>query len=217
VVGQFHLVVEVISRPLAAVARVTPIPLEACTSLSTARDVVLRSKPDVVVLVLAVSDLLDPHDMVAELAGHGQRVVAVGQTGDPRTEAELVRDGAAATIGSDRGITDILTLIEDTAKVPLPGPRGAGGPPTRDRALSPDRRVRRNLSRLTPAEARILWRMMHGSSVKEIARAHVVSVETVRSQIRTVLTKLEASSQLAAAALAWQAGWMPAEVTLRAA
>lgn len=58
---------------------------------------------------------------------------------------------------------------------------------------------------------------MHGSSVAEIAQAHVVSVETVRSQIRALLAKLEAGSQLAAVALAWRVGWTPATTAVPAA
>jgi hypothetical protein len=39
----------------------------------------------------------------------------------------------------------------------------------------------------------------------------------VRSQIRALLTKLEASSQLAAVALAWQVAWTPSPAALQAA
>ena len=222
VVGQSTLVVQTIARPLAAVARVTTIPLEASPSTSGVFDVVRRSNPTLVVLVLSHADVLDARDLVAELSARGQLVVAVGEVGDAGSEAELIREGAAATIGSDRGLADILTMIRECATLaprpPRPSVRRGSlctSPP--DRTVSPDRRVRRNLSHLTPAEARILWRLMHGYSVNEIARAHVVSVETVRSQIRTVLTKLEAGSQLAAVAQAWQVGWSPTTLALHVA
>ncbi len=37
----------------------------------------------------------------------------------------------------------------------------------------------------------------------------MVSEATVRSQIRSVLTKLGVNSQLEAVALAWRMGWVP--------
>ena len=221
-IGQSNLVVEAIARPLAAVARVSTIPLEACPSTGAAFDVVQRSNATIVVLVLSHTDVFDAPDLVAELAARGQRVVAAGQVGDANAEAELLREGAAATIGADHGLADLVSMIERGA-VPAARPtRPDAGRTTKstspaDRARNHDRRVRRNLGRLTPAEARILWRLMQGYSVKDIARVHVVSVETVRSQIRTLLCKLEAGSQLAAVAQAWQVGWSPTSFALRAA
>ena len=44
-------------------------------------------------------------------------------------------------------------------------------------------------------------------SAAEIAEQRVVSLATVRSQIRAILRKLEVTSQLAAVAMAHRAGW----------
>ena len=60
---------------------------------------------------------------------------------------------------------------------------------------------------LTRREAAVLAQMMEGHPAETIATACFVSVPTVRSQIRAILTKLGVKSQLAAVARAYRAGW----------
>ena len=52
---------------------------------------------------------------------------------------------------------------------------------------------------------------MNGLSAAEIAEQRVVSLATVRSQIRAILQKLDVTSQLAAVAMAHRAGWTGAD------
>jgi two-component system, NarL family, nitrate/nitrite response regulator NarL len=60
---------------------------------------------------------------------------------------------------------------------------------------------------LTERERGVLAELMEGHCAEEIARAAVVSISTVRSQIKAILQKLGVSSQLAAVALARRADW----------
>jgi len=62
-------------------------------------------------------------------------------------------------------------------------------------------------AQLSCREAAVLVEMMEGLSADEIAAKHFVSTSTVRTQIRGILKKLGVSSQLAAVARAYQAGW----------
>ena len=55
---------------------------------------------------------------------------------------------------------------------------------------------------LTPSERRVLFYMMEGHTASDIAAGLVVSLATVRSHIRMILSKLQVKSQLAAVALA---------------
>ena len=48
---------------------------------------------------------------------------------------------------------------------------------------------------------------MQGRTVREIANLSVVSEATVRTQVKSILAKLEVSSQLAAVGLAHSVGW----------
>jgi two-component system, NarL family, nitrate/nitrite response regulator NarL len=63
------------------------------------------------------------------------------------------------------------------------------------------------LDQLTPRERHVLVAMMAGRPAAEIARDNYVSLTTVRSQIRGILSKLGVNSQLAAVSLAFHAGW----------
>jgi DNA-binding CsgD family transcriptional regulator len=58
------------------------------------------------------------------------------------------------------------------------------------------------LVHLTPSERRVLFHMMEGCSAAGMARELFVSLTTVRAHIRSILRKLDVSSQLAAVALA---------------
>jgi two-component system, NarL family, nitrate/nitrite response regulator NarL len=60
---------------------------------------------------------------------------------------------------------------------------------------------------LTERERAVLAELMEGHCAEEIAQAAVVSISTVRSQIKAILQKLGVSSQLAAVALARRANW----------
>ena len=62
---------------------------------------------------------------------------------------------------------------------------------------------------LTRREQAVLASVVEGKSAESIAHESFVSVATVRTQIRSTLQKLGVGSQLAAVALARQAGWRP--------
>ncbi|HSG79423.1 MAG TPA: LuxR C-terminal-related transcriptional regulator [Acidimicrobiia bacterium] len=71
---------------------------------------------------------------------------------------------------------------------------------TSARALAP-------FERLTPREREVLAGLVEGMRADDIAASSFVSVTTVRNQIQSVLTKLDARSQLDAVARARRAGW----------
>jgi DNA-binding NarL/FixJ family response regulator len=58
------------------------------------------------------------------------------------------------------------------------------------------------LTQLTPTERRVLHHLTEGLAAGEIAKRMIVSLSTVRAHIRSILRKLDVSSQLAAVAIA---------------
>ena len=76
---------------------------------------------------------------------------------------------------------------------------------TRERRVSDD--LRRRLDLLTPREREVLASLTEGRTVREIADRSVVSEATVRTQVKSILSKLGVSSQLAAVGMAHQVGW----------
>lgn len=69
------------------------------------------------------------------------------------------------------------------------------------------RRARLVFDDLTPREREVLLGLVEGRCAQTLANEAVVSLATVRSQIRSVLTKLGVTSQLEAVALARRVGW----------
>ena len=67
----------------------------------------------------------------------------------------------------------------------------------------------RAFTELTVRECEVLGELMQGKAADTIAEESVVSVATIRTQIRSILAKLGVNSQLAAVARAQQARWRP--------
>jgi DNA-binding NarL/FixJ family response regulator len=150
-------------------------------------------------------------DLIAPLRAAGAVVVAFTGT----------RDRVVLGAAVEAGVAGILHKSEPFAAL-VDGVRRAAAAETllseqRRYELADDvRRYRRErdsalapFTALTKREAAVLARMMAGESAEGIAAASFVSVATVRTQIRAVLTKLGVNSQLAAVAAAHRAGWAP--------
>jgi two-component system, NarL family, nitrate/nitrite response regulator NarL len=69
--------------------------------------------------------------------------------------------------------------------------------------------TRAKLASLTAREATVLGQLMTGMAVRDIAVDSMLAEATVRSQVRSLLSKLEVSSQVAAIGLAYSVGWAP--------
>jgi DNA-binding NarL/FixJ family response regulator len=74
--------------------------------------------------------------------------------------------------------------------------------------------VLRRLELLTPREREVLAHLMRGRPVREIAQLSFVSEATVRTQVKSILAKLEVSSQLAAVSAAHLVDWRPPVLAL---
>jgi two-component system, NarL family, nitrate/nitrite response regulator NarL len=72
--------------------------------------------------------------------------------------------------------------------------------------------LRDRFGRLTHREREVLGELVDGLGVHDIAARDVVSEATVRTQVKSILAKLEVSSQLAAVGLAHRVGWRHAQV-----
>lgn len=69
----------------------------------------------------------------------------------------------------------------------------------------------RAFKHLTPRERQVLLALMRGATAQQICKESYVSLPTVRSQIRSVLSKLGVRSQLAAVVVAYRSGWPATE------
>lgn len=181
------------------------------TTLASVLSAALRSAPRIVLLDLDLGHIGDGTRLVGPLSATGACVIVVTGANDRARLGECLRRGAKAVLSK----TVPLTLVVDTVR------RARDGLPL----MNPDERhalvlealneqgdiraIRARLERLTRREMEVLGALMRGEPVREIAHTCVVSEATVRTQVKSILAKLETNSQLAAVGAAFRVGWHP--------
>lgn len=162
---------------------------------------------------LVVSDLQMPaipdvYELIATLTARRVRVLALTGATDPLTTARALRAGALALVQKTEPLDVLTDLIRAAAQ----------GRPVRSvdrecrlgelRVLEKiERESMSALSQLSTREGEILLRLMDGHGPAAISDSDYVSIATVRAQIRSILAKLGASSQLEAVAMANRAAF----------
>lgn len=179
----------------------------------TAESIIERArawKPQIVLLDMHLGDAVGSGlDLIEVLRGCGASVLVLTGATDQLLLAACVEAGATGIISKTESFPVVCTAIERAAR------NERLLPPTRREEmlgqLREQRRAERNrqaqFSRMTQRECEVLARLMEGETAAAIAEASFVSLATVRTQIRSILQKLDASTQLAAVAAAYQAGW----------
>ncbi|MCL8027253.1 response regulator transcription factor [Nocardioides bruguierae] len=168
-----------------------------------------RLRPRLVLLDLDLGPGGDGGRFVSGLAQSNTDVVVLTGESDRSRWGECHQQGARKVLPKSAPLEEILGVIKRAQRgLPLldPGEREslvhawqAG------RAEHAD--TSRRLASLTPREQQVLAHLMTGATVRDVARADVVAEATVRTQVKSILAKLEVSSQLAAVGLAHRTGW----------
>lgn len=150
-------------------------------------------------------------DFVAPLTDADMDVVMVTGITDRLLLAECVREGAVGIIDKAVGFDELLDDIRTVV--------GGGALMTRHEREELLSRLRvheaareqelRAFNDLTAREREVLAALMQGSAADTIAAESVVSVATIRTQIRSILAKLGVNSQLQAVARAQEVRWQP--------
>jgi DNA-binding NarL/FixJ family response regulator len=166
--------------------------------------------PDLVLLDLNLGDFGETTRIVGPLVTAGIRVLLVtGVVGRVQIAAAL-EQGAVGYVRKSDGFAGLLAK----ARAALAG-EDVLDAAERLRLLDELRIARTQRAaalapfrELTEREQDLLRALAQGRTVTDIARTWVVAEATVRSHVRGVLTKLNVGSQLAAVALALDAGWL---------
>ena len=139
-------------------------------------------------------------------------VMLTGET-NPLVLAQCLEEGAVGVINKSVSFDELLAQIHTALQGESLMTRHE-----REELLSRLRLQRserehelRAFQELTAREGEVLGELMQGKSADTIAEESVVSVATIRTQIRSILSKLSVNSQLAAVARAQQARWSPPE------
>jgi two-component system, NarL family, nitrate/nitrite response regulator NarL len=134
----------------------------------------------------------------------GTKVLVLSEITDPETLSQFVRSGVAGVTHQDQSVAQIaaaLDAIEAGRSVLDPGPLRF---PARDR---------NRLCELSPREKEILTRIAAGQGTRQMSSAMNITVDTVRTYVKNVLTKLGAHSRLQLAALASRDGLLIDQAT----
>lgn len=182
---------------------------------SSARSIaqeVLNARPGVVVVDCELGPHVDCAALVETFVEHTLRVVVLtNHEDDDALLGECLRRGAVAALHKSEGLAAIVMAVRQAlAREPAMSSDEARHLMAVAQVAEDRRSVGRGrLSTLTVREREVLKLLMTGATALEIARLWIVSEATVRTQIKSILVKLEVSSQLAAVATAFQHGWVP--------
>jgi len=126
-------------------------------------------------------------------------VLVLSSLADRPTWSAAVRIGVAGFLGKDQDVGQIAAALDEVG-----AGRRAIDPMLPSRASVRSHRQRRpsSLRVLTPREREVLRRIVAGQSTAQMAEEMDIAINTLRSYVKNVLTKLGTHSRLQAAALA---------------
>ena len=189
------------------------VTLSACADEAAIAAEVEALRPTLVVLDLDLTGIGSGRNLVRPCIEMGASVLIVSGSTDHIELASCLEAGALGVVSKAEPFNEVLDKIRRAAV-------GEAVTPITVRAqyLEELRQYRAaEKARLAPFEtlsARerdVLAMIVAGKAASDIAKASFVSLATVRTQIRSILQKLEVNSQGAAAALARSANWTPGE------
>jgi DNA-binding NarL/FixJ family response regulator len=182
------------------------------TSAVAVQDQAREAAPDLVILDLDLElggVTASGEDLIAPLLEDGHPILVMSGT---RDEARLGRCLVLGAWGVLSKALPAATLVEHIVTAVSGG--SVLPPGRREQLIAVHRREQSHddarqamLGRLSAREQSVLEALVEGESVGRIAATFVLSEATVRSHVRSILTKLEVKSQLEAVAVAGRHGW----------
>jgi DNA-binding NarL/FixJ family response regulator len=151
----------------------------------------------------AAGRVVDGVDTVIPLCDRGWRSLVLSGTRDRARIGAALDAGALAAVPKHAPFPTLLAAVRAAlAGSPVMPAQRRQEFIDLHRARAAERReLAAKLERLTSREREVLSELAEGHRAQAVAERYVVSLATVRTQIRAVLTKLEVGSQLEAVAL----------------
>lgn len=168
--------------------------------------------PDLVLADLALGDgTIFGLPLLAELSAIPVTTAVFTGSENEALLGECLEHGAVGIISKALPFDDALRLIDAALEGAQVNPDGDAYRWLLAAMKAREQRRARlgPFERLTAREQAVLAALVQGRTPEAIAEASFVSVVTVRSQIRTMFAKLGVHSQIAAVAMARDAGWEP--------
>lgn len=171
---------------------------------------IIALEPDLVLVDLDMPIDGGGVSLTEQLVDAGQNVAVLTGSHDRVMWAQCLENGATALLTKDESLE---SLIDDIAKLVVgeqirQNDRMSVISEYREQQAEQAMRLR-GFGDLSERERQVLTGLMSGLSPTSLAERDYVSVQTVRTQIKHVLSKLGVNSQLAAVARAYESGWQP--------
>jgi DNA-binding NarL/FixJ family response regulator len=149
---------------------------------------------------------IDGTTLIEGLCRSGWRVLALSGTSDEGRLGKALAAGALAGIPKSAALPVLVTAVRRAAQgVEVMHPeRRRQLIEAHQREQDRGRTLGRRLEKLSERERAVLDRLAQGRRAQAIAEEFVVSVTTIRTQIRAILGKLEVGSQLEAVTLLFE-------------
>ncbi|MCX6464755.1 MAG: helix-turn-helix transcriptional regulator [Pseudonocardiales bacterium] len=141
--------------------------------------------------------------LVEPLRAAGWRVVVLSGTTDRARIGAALAAGAVAAVPKAAPFPRLLAAVRAAlaGQEVMPAQRRRELVEVYERQQADHADLAERLRRLTPREREVLAHLAAGRRAQAVADTFVVSLATVRTQIRSIFTKLEVSSQIEAVAL----------------
>lgn len=178
-------------------------------SMTTLRSLALRANPRTVLLDLDLGRFGDGMNLIAPMARAHVNVVVLTASEDRGRWGGCMRAGARRVLPKSGALQQALSTVRRLHQG-LPVTSSAELEALLDAWAQQGKvhdDVHRRLDLLTPRERQVLGALIEGRTVRAISEESVVAEATVRTQVKSILSKLEVSSQLAAVGMANQIGW----------
>ena len=187
------------------------IPEPPTTTFAQLGRAIVDSRPHLVLLDLDLGMVGDTMRLLTTLVSDSRSVIVVTGSADRVRRGEALAKGARAVISKSAPFSQIVDAVDRTRNgLPVMSREERADCLEKYREATESRReLETKFGLMTRREAEVLGQLMAGRQVTEIARARVVSESTVRTQVKSILAKLQVSSQLAAVGLAHELGWRP--------
>ena len=162
-------------------------------------------RPQLVLLDLYLDGEGDSLAMIGPLTARGIQVLVLTGSTDEGLHGAALDAGAVSILHKGESLDQLCQDIRDVIDGHI-----VMRPARRDELLQHGRRrgaLEAKLLSLSPRETEVLGALIEGMSAETIASKQFVAVATIRSHIRSILRKVDVTSQLAAVAAARRAGW----------
>jgi DNA-binding NarL/FixJ family response regulator len=202
---------ELLAQSLTYALRARGLQVATCVDLTPEAvvELVQARGPRLVLLDLDLGEHGASVPLIGRCVDAGARVVMLTAVTDRARLARCIEAGAVGVVGKAQPLEDLvgaITAVMDEGTSLSEAERQEWLAELRQHRSRESQRLE-PFERLTERERQVLDALIDGSSADKVAAESVVSVTTVRSQIRSILLKLGVNSQLSAVAMARRAGW----------